>query len=265
MNAKRQKKERLRANGDEAYKEWLHDQPCAFCGWRGKPEQMQEMHVKGGGVGRKADVVFTIPACGPHFVALGIRIFGRDWNQLVEGCHAASHRGQKTFEKTHGVNLLALAAITQAKYEMFCGRVVHRERERDMTEDSVLETLRRVPDRIILATMGRDLDLNSSNRCLCGWFVREKLAEISNVGASTTNVWDATGTGPITQAVRHFGGTREEWSEIFHGVEYRNETTLLPIIEAAFVRRVEEAVFPPRRPRRSRKARPLSSGEPVSQ
>ncbi len=115
VNKKRKAKNALRANGDAAHKAWLHDQQCAICGWIGLPEEMEEMHVKGGGEGRKADVEFTIPACGPHWV----------WkaSDPSEGCHRESHRGQKSFAKKHAVDLLELAAQTQARYAEHCARV----------------------------------------------------------------------------------------------------------------------------------------------
>ena len=113
-----------------------------------------------------------------------------------------------------------------------------------MTEQSVLETLRRVPDRIILATMGRELDLGQGDTCLCGWCVREKLAEIRNVGASTVDPYaDWNAGNPRKQSQNLFGGTMQEWQNIYWGVM----DARMPIIERAFVRRVNEAVYPRKR------------------
>ena len=141
-----------------------------------------------------------------------------------------------------------------------------------MTEDSVLDTLRHVPDRIILAVMGRDLDLNRGNVCLCGWFVRERLAEMRNVAASSLCAMDANDvTAGLWEPVygwcsRMFGGTEDDWNEIYYGAAgmlpsgFDDDPSLVPIIESAFVRRVDEAYEhslkrPPRRrsAKRSRK------------
>lgn len=128
-----------------------------------------------------------------------------------------------------------------------------------MTEESVLATLRRVPDRIILATMGREYDEWSNSSCLCGWFVREKLAEIQNVGASTTTLptypvqpgqtWVPGVRNSHEVCAEMFGGSVAAWEDIWMGV---TNGEVIPVIERAFVRRVDEAVNPPRR-RRSRK------------
>lgn len=119
-----------------------------------------------------------------------------------------------------------------------------------MTEQSVLETLRRVPDRIILATMGRDLDLYDNSACLCGWFVREKLAEIQNRGASTVSLpriqtfWGDSPRSTREMSVEMFGGTALEWRDIHTGV---TEDETVGVVERAFVRRVDEAVNPRKR------------------
>ena len=107
-----------------------------------------------------------------------------------------------------------------------------------MTEQSVLETLRRVPDRIILATMGRELEFSSNSSCLCGWVLREKLAEIRNCPASKVS-WMSYGGTP-EELANHLGGEDKQWAEIFYGVCNPRE---LRTIERAFVRRVDEAVF----------------------
>lgn len=124
-----------------------------------------------------------------------------------------------------------------------------------ITEQSALETLRRVPDRIILATMGRDLNLLANNACLCGWFVREKLAEVRNVGASEITDLPAYAENAADAADEQcsdlFGGSHNEWEEIFYGVTHDDREDMFgdprecdaDIIERAFVSRVNEAVF----------------------
>lgn len=127
-----------------------------------------------------------------------------------------------------------------------------------ITEESVLETLRRVPDRIIMATMGRDLDLNQPSTCLCGWFIREKLAEMQNVGASEVRS-DGGLRGTPRRAAQLFGGSVEEWGGVYWGVvgmhhedDFWRDAKITAIVEAAFVRRVDEACTPKRRPRKAK-------------
>lgn len=112
-----------------------------------------------------------------------------------------------------------------------------------MTEDSVLETLRRVPDRIILAVAARDLEFFDNSRCLCGWVVREAIAEIRNMRASRTKLPQLEGDRYFTvnaddECAKRFGGTWYEWHEIYIGVTRYDD---LPIIESAYVRRLDEA------------------------
>jgi hypothetical protein len=108
-----------------------------------------------------------------------------------------------------------------------------------MTEQYVLGMLRRVPDRIILAVMGRHVVLSDGNACLCGWFVREKLAEIGNVAAEQTNIYTEADSVP-SQCAHFFGGLRFGWSDIYNGVVDRGNR---PVIERAFVQRIDEAVL----------------------
>lgn len=108
---KRTPEEDARIYGPEAFRVWLHQQPCAVCGFRGEPEQMQQAHARTGGTGRKDDWTRTFPACGGHTV--WVEAMHVPFARWVDGCHAESGRGVKTFEKTHGVKLLDLAAQTQ--------------------------------------------------------------------------------------------------------------------------------------------------------
>lgn len=90
----RTKDEALRIYGPEAFRDWLHQQPCAVSGIRGDIEQV---HVIGGGMSRKADWTYTVP--------------------MARELHRQLHRvGIATFEAKHGVSLLALAEHTQQQY-----------------------------------------------------------------------------------------------------------------------------------------------------
>lgn len=98
-----------------------------------------------------------------------------------------------------------------------------------------LTTLRRVPDDIVLATAARDLEPDISDRCLCGWFVREQIARMTGQSADEQDVsFDNT----VPTCVESFGGSASEWEAIFYGVA-RDDA---PLIERAFVERVLEAV-----------------------
>ena len=96
-----------------------------------------------------------------------------------------------------------------------------------------LETLRRIPDDIVLSMMTLDLVLEEPSRCLCGWAVRESIARATNREASFV----ATEFVP-EQVVREFGGTYDEWDAIYYGVCGKNA----PYIERALALRIEEAV-----------------------
>lgn len=96
-----------------------------------------------------------------------------------------------------------------------------------------LETLRRIPDDIVLSVMTRDLVLSEPRRCLCGWAVRESIGRATNRDAENV----PTGFVPV-QVSSAFGGTYDEWEAIYYGVCGRNA----PYIERALALRIEEAV-----------------------
>lgn len=106
-NPKRAAKNQARAYGE--YADIIRSLPCAACGYAG--EKSDAAHVRTGGTSRKADAKWLVPLCKPHNVTA-------TWGttRLYEGCHRASHRGQRTFEKDSGLNLRELAAALWAKY-----------------------------------------------------------------------------------------------------------------------------------------------------
>jgi hypothetical protein len=86
-----------RIYGPTARREWVKSQPCAVSGQRG---QIVQAHAKGGGIARKADAEFVLP--------------------LLRTLHDELHQhGVKTFEAKYRVNLLALAALTEAKWQHY--------------------------------------------------------------------------------------------------------------------------------------------------
>lgn len=110
----RGKDEAERIYGPVEFRVWLHQQPCAVCGFRGEPEQMQQCHAITGGMSRKSDWEKTFPGCGPHWEH--DHSATRDC-RLVEGCHAEAGRiGVRSFERAHDVVLLDLAAQTQNRW-----------------------------------------------------------------------------------------------------------------------------------------------------
>jgi hypothetical protein len=114
--------------------------------------------------------------------------------------------------------------------------------ERRANINRFLKTLRRVPDDIILSTIARDLDLNDANSCLCGTFMREKICQMKDVAFERTSsgeMHSTTGMKVPGMCALLFGGTKEEWDDVFMGVTYESDA---PLIEEALMRRVDEAV-----------------------
>lgn len=107
-----------------------------------------------------------------------------------------------------------------------------------------LETLRRVPDEIILSVATRNLVLGDGEQCLCGWFVREQVARMTNDRADCTSAYNYGAEigepfSPVGRSTKMFGGTVSEWASIWNGV---TQNEFAPHIERAFVERVRECV-----------------------
>ena len=92
---KRSAREQDRIYGPKSFRDWLHQQPCVITGCRSNIEQV---HVIGGGVGRKAGWTFTVPMAA----------------DLHRSLHAM---GVKSFETRWGVNLVCLAGMIQDRWE----------------------------------------------------------------------------------------------------------------------------------------------------
>ncbi len=100
-----------------------------------------------------------------------------------------------------------------------------------------LETLRRVPDNIVLSVASREIDPLNPRTCLCGWFVAESIGLMLNVASD--DVYSRNGLPWIVaECSERFGGGWGEWNDIFSGIA--NAVTYPPI-ELAFVERVQEA------------------------
>ena len=80
-------KPRLRST---AHRDWVRGHYCSVPGCQLMPIEVAHVNTAAnGGMGRKASDAFTVALCAEH--------------------HAESHRGDKTFERKHGINLMALA------------------------------------------------------------------------------------------------------------------------------------------------------------
>lgn len=104
-------------------------------------------------------------------------------------------------------------------------------------KQSYLETLRNVPDDVVVRAAGHTLDLQDPNRCICGWVLREAIATMRDVSVRNVNVLNGKGT-VAEQCSRIFGGTAAEWEAIYSGVTNKE---VAPAIEAAFYQRVRES------------------------
>lgn len=100
-----------------------------------------------------------------------------------------------------------------------------------------LETLRRVPDDVILAAGSRDFEMGDGTTCVCGWVVREALARLPEHKHETADQLNEMGY-PF-RCVTLFGGTEEEWQKIYDGVTYG---PTLEHVELAFALRMDEAL-----------------------
>ncbi len=80
-------KERLRSY---AHCDWVRGHFCSVPGCQLMPIEVAHINrANNGGMGRKASDAFTVSLCREH--------------------HAESHRGERSFEERHGVDLMALA------------------------------------------------------------------------------------------------------------------------------------------------------------
>ena len=106
-----------------------------------------------------------------------------------------------------------------------------------------LTTLRRIPKEVRLSLGGRAFYLNDVPSCLCGWAVRDALLAMSGVEVEEgAYYWhDAVstlGSSTAPRCVQLFGGSYEEWVDVFLGV---TSAFRLPAIETAFTLAVMEA------------------------
>lgn len=95
-----------------------------------------------------------------------------------------------------------------------------------------LETLRRIPDDIVLAIFAHDFDEGHGEQCVCGWALRESMTRELNMPAE-----DVLVGLPITRCHGRFGGSLREWDDLYWGAS--NNTAQ---VENAVVDRLDEIV-----------------------
>lgn len=79
---------------------FLQQLPCIVPGCVAAP--CQNAHIHNGGMGRKADYTFTVPACAQH-------------HHLLD-----NHLGRKKFEQLYHVDLAAEAIDTELRWQQHC-------------------------------------------------------------------------------------------------------------------------------------------------
>ena len=112
-----------------------------------------------------------------------------------------------------------------------------------MTYLDYLQTFRRLPDDVVLAVAGREIDPGSPQRCLCGWAIREALARELNLPASEIDPYEYVYRPPMAgingELAKRYGGRVEEWHNIFSGIVLPGSEA---DVELAFTTRVLECV-----------------------
>lgn len=103
------------------------------------------------------------------------------------------------------------------------------------TTAQYLETLRRIPDDIVLSMAARPIEPWRFDQCICGWAAREAKARTLNVDATETEAYLAD-----RDCTAAFGGEPREWADIFGGI-VTTAGRLDEMVEEAFTLRVMEA------------------------
>lgn len=104
-----------------------------------------------------------------------------------------------------------------------------------------LDTLRRIPEDIMLAIFAHEFDECDGNVCICGWAVRENLARLNNSDAEDENAYDQNAPeggawNPPARCAQMFGGEPREWQSLYSNAASN------PDVEAAVVDRLNEIV-----------------------
>lgn len=91
--------ERLRIYGPPERQEMIRQAGCIICG-----QSAELVHTKSGGTGRKADYASLVGMCRGHH-------------------HELHQHGSRTFEARYGVDLKALAELTEAAWQAANGEL----------------------------------------------------------------------------------------------------------------------------------------------
>lgn len=111
-----------------------------------------------------------------------------------------------------------------------------------------LDTLRRLPDDIVLDMATREFRMTEASSCVCGWALQVALDKL--IGAPESRPHSLLRDQvPATLALL-FGGAQDEWDAMYYGVlprhalrpEFFTYGDHVADIELAFVERVAEAV-----------------------
>jgi len=134
VNRKRRVSEFARAYGSKERVAWIQAQSCVICGWDGGCENA---HVPSrSGAGRKGDCAKIIPLCGAHPGKPGQAIITRGDGYDI-GCHASLHKlGKRLFEKAYYVNLGALAAATEERWQDYAATLPPSHPRRGPQQDT---------------------------------------------------------------------------------------------------------------------------------
>lgn len=98
-NPARRSKAFARCYGSEARVLWMSRQPCCVCGY----PVSENVHTKGGGMGRKADADTIVPMCHDH--------------------HRELHQsGTASFELAYGIRLASVAHNTDLAWRVHAAR-----------------------------------------------------------------------------------------------------------------------------------------------
>lgn len=122
----------------------------------------------------------------------------------------------------------------------FAANTYRTRLERAAYRRKILKTLRRIPEPIFLDLATRDLDLGDGTRCVVGYVVREALSNAASevIDPDDHDKYDVAFDSEPASAAAAFGGTEDDWYEIYYGVTDH----CLPDIELAFIARLDEIV-----------------------
>ena len=75
------------------------------------------------------------------------------------------------------------------------------------SKQTYLDTLREVPDGIIVAAAGHEFSMVDGDRCICGWVLREAIATMKDIPVSRVKVsTGSNGKSVPRQCADVFGG-----------------------------------------------------------